>query len=483
MSTSAHVDGRVVSSRGASARSQRSTPRRVAVIGGGITGLAAAKDLLAAGAAVTVFEANPRLGGQLHAVDVAGHALDVGAESMFTAAPSPLALVEELGLDDQLVGASAGTTWIWGDRGLRRLPDGFTPAGPTRLWPMLSARALSPKGMIRAAGEALVPASDTSQDVAVGDFLQRRFGREVVDGLVDPLLGGLHAGDVRRLSLRSATPQLAALAAQHRSLLLRRRPKARTGPTFVTLTGGMHTLIAYLAAQLERAGADLHVGAAIERLERDGARIGLRTDAGPAGRFDAVVLAVPAAVAARLTGTASPTAAQVLRQLRTASVAVAAFAYPRSVATTSTLANGTGVLVPSHRGRLLKAATFLSTKWPHHADGEHVYVRASAGRVDDTRAWQLDDDRLAERLHADLADATGVDIEPSAARVHRWAATMPQLEVGHAERLATVDHALAQDLPNVALAGAPYHGPGIAACLRSAASAAAALAPAAQERR
>lgn len=482
MPTSAHVGGEVVSSPGLPLRPERTVPRRVAVIGGGISGLAAAKDLLAAGAAVTVFDADTRLGGQLQAVEVAGHPMDVGAESMFTAAPGPLALVEELGLEDQLVGANAGTTWIWGDRGLRRLPDGFTPAGPTRLWPMLSARVLSPTGMVRAAGEALVSASDLSQDVAVGDFLERRFGREVVDGLVDPLLGGLHAGDVRRLSLRSATPQLAALAARHRSLLLRRRPKPGTGPAFVTLTGGMSTLVAHLAAQLERDGADLQVGTAVERLERDGSGTRLHSDAGPAGRFDAVVLAVPAAVAGRLTGTASPTAAQVLRQLRTASVAVAALAYPRSAATTSTLATGTGVLVPSHRGRLLKAATFLSTKWPHHADGDHVYVRASAGRADDTRAWQLDDDTLVDHLHADLAEATGLDVEPSDARVHRWAATMPQLEVGHADRLAAVEHALAQDLPNVALAGAPYHGPGIAACLRSGASAAAALVPTSQER-
>ncbi len=482
MPTSAHVGGEVVRSEDPSSEPQRTVPRRVAVIGGGISGLAAAKDLLASGAAVTLFDADARLGGQLHAVEVAGHQVDVGAESMFTAAPGPLALVEELGLGDRVVGANAGTTWIWSDRGLRRLPDGFTPAGPTRLWPMLSARVLSPRGMVRAAGEALVPTTDATQDVAVGDFLQRRFGREVVDGLVDPLLGGLHAGDVRRLSLRSATPQLAALAARRRSLLLRRRPRAGAGPVFVTLIGGMHTLVSRLAEHLERDGADLQVGTGIERLERDSGRTRLHSDAGPAGSFDAVVLAVPAAVAARLTGAASPLAAEVLRQLRAASVAVAALAYPRSAATTSTLATGTGVLVPSHRGRLLKAATHLSTKWAHHAEGDHVYVRASAGRADDTRAWELDDDTLVDRLHADLAEATGLDVEPSAARVHRWPATMPQLEVGHAGRLATAERALAQDLPNVALAGAPYHGPGIAACLRSAAAAAAAVVPTTQER-
>ena len=482
MSTSAHVGASVISASEASPDPRRTGSRRVAVIGGGISGLAAAKYLIAAGADVTVFDADARLGGQLHAVEVAGHQVDVGAESMFTAAPGPLALVDELGLGDRLVAANAGTTWIWGDRGLRRLPQGFTPAGPTRLWPMLSARVLSLRGMIRAAGEALVPTTDTTQDVAVGDYLERRFGREVVDGLVDPLLGGLHAGDVRRLSLRSATPQLAALTSQHRSLLLRRRPRPGAGPAFVTLTGGMHTLVARLAERLRQDGVDLQVGTAIERLERDGRRTRLHTDAGPAGSFDAVVLAVPAAVAARLTGTASPAAAEVLRQLRTASVAVAALAYPRSAAATSTLATGTGLLVPSHRGRLLKAATHLSTKWPHHADGDHVYVRASAGRVDDTRAWELDDATLADRLHADLAAATGLDVEPAAARVHRWAATMPQLEVGHADRLAAVERALAQDLPDVALAGAPYHGPGIAACLRSAATAASDLVTATQER-
>ena len=465
----------------------------VAVVGAGIAGLTAARALAAEGARVTVLEASSSVGGQLDEVEIAGHRVDVGAESVFTAAPGPLELIEELGLGDRLVAANEATTWIWTERGLRPLPAGFTPAGPTRLRPVLGARVLSPAGLLRAGLEPLMPAAGRDEgDIAVGEYLQRRFGREVVDRLVDPLLGGLHAGDVRRLSLRAATPQLAALAGRHRSLLLRRRPPARTGPAFVTLADGMASLPRRLAAALDDGpvdgghGADGGAGgdsgnvevvldAPVTGLRRTGARTRVTTADGRDLSFDAVVLAVPAKRAAGLLEHASPAAAAALGELRAASVAVAVLAYPVAAADTPAIAQGTGMLVPSRRGRLLKAATFLSTKWPHHAAATtgQVLVRASAGRADDGRASYLDDDALVERLHAELCEATGLTLEPTDVVVRRWPATMPQLEVGHHDRMERIRGALARDLPGATVAGAAYAGPGLSACLRSADGAAA----------
>lgn len=452
---------------------------RVAVIGAGITGLVAARQLAAAGAQVTVIEQADRVGGQLQAATVAGHRVDVGAESVFTAAPGPLELIEELGLADELVGARRATTWIWTRRGLRALPEGFTPAGPSRLGPVLRSRVLSPAGMLRAGLEPLLPAARDRGDLAVGEYLERRFGREVVDRLVDPLLGGLHAGDVRRLSLEAATPQLAALAAQHRSLLLRRRPAPSTGPMFVTLTSGMGTLTSQLAATTP--GIELQLATEVTQVERVGGTLQLSLTGGRRLGVDGVVVATPANIAARLLSEGSPTAAGELEQLRAASVVVTALAYPAAAAEVPAIAQGTGVLVPSTNPQLLKAATFLSTKWPHHQQSGHVLIRASAGRAGDDRAIQLDDDRLVAQLHRELAEATGLSAAPVDATVRRWPATMPQLEVGHHARLATIHSALTRDLPGVVVAGAPYHGPGLSSCLRSAATAATTLASALEE--
>jgi protoporphyrinogen/coproporphyrinogen III oxidase len=436
----------------------------VAVVGAGLTGLAAARRLAGSGARVTVVETEERVGGQLHTIELAGRRIDVGAEAAFTAAPGPLQLVAELGLAEQVLPAASGTTWIWTHRGLRRLPAGFGPAGPSRLWPVLSSRVLSLRGILRAGLEPLLPATEVDDTLDVGTYLERRFGREVTDRLVDPLLGALHAGDVRRLSLTAATPQLAALARRHRSLLLGRRRPTPTGPAFVTLRGGMATLPRRMAQTLPP--GTIRLGTRVRHVERaGGGRVRLHLDGEPALEVDAVVLTLPARAAATVTEGASPRAAGILRQLRAASVSVGVLAYPRGAAVPAL--HGTGMLVPSDRGRLLKAATFVTSKWPHQDDGDQVLVRVSAGRADDDRAVTMDDDELVGRLHDELCEATGLAVAPLASHVRRWPATVPQLEVGHQARLIDLRLALDQDVPGVVVAGAPYDGPGVAACLRS----------------
>ncbi len=442
----------------------------VVVVGAGISGVAAARDLATRGASVTVLEARDRVGGQLHAVEVGGRPVDVGAEALFTAAPEPLDLITELGLDDEVVAAERGTTWIASQRGLRPLPAGFGPAGPTSLWPMVASRVLSPLGMVRAGLEPLVPAARSDVDVSVGGYLGRRFGRELTEQLVDPLLGGLHSGDVGRLSLRAATPQLAALADRHRSLLLRRRSKPSSGPAFVSLRGGLASLPRLLLRSLD--GVEVRLASTVAAIEpAPGTRSRVHTVDGVTLDADAVVLALPAAAAGRVVAASSPSAAAELACLRAASVAVAVLAFPGVAAATPALA-GTGLLVPSGQGYLLKAATFLSSKWPHHADQGRVLVRVSAGRAGDDRAMELDDGALVERLVDELRALTGLGQDPEAVHVHRWPSTMPQLEVGHHERLERATGALRRDLPGVVLAGAPYHGPGLSACIRSGARAA-----------
>lgn len=436
--------------------------RRAVVIGGGAAGIAAARRLTAASVQVTLLEAAPQLGGCVRTVEFAGTRVAAGAEALHTASPGPLKLVAELGLGDHVVAAGAGPTWIAVDGRLRRLPAGVGPAGPTRLRPLLGARLLTPAGMLRAALEPLMPQTTLDRDRAVGDVLQQRFGREVVDRIVDPLLGGLHAGDVRRLSLEAATPMLAGLLHRHRSVLLARRGRTPAAPHgFVTLHGGLDRLFTAAGDQFT---GDLRLStearAIIEvRMPAGRYRVETNAEALPA---DIVVVAVPPRPAERLLPRLAPGTSPILRRMRAASVSVALLAYPAAFAGLPALA-GTGILVPSSAQRLLKAATFLSTKWPH-LSSPHVLVRASAGRADDPRAGHLDDDELVLHLTRDLEALVGLPGAPIDHRVVRWQHAMPQLEVGHRGRLSDLRAALP---PGVSVAGAAYDGVGIASALRS----------------
>ncbi len=441
----------------------------VVVLGGGAAGIAAARQLAGAGAHVTLLEAGPRIGGCVRTVDFRGDAVDVGAEALFTAAPEPLKLVADLGLTDDLVASRPGPTWIASPRSLRPLPPGVGPAGPTRLRPLLSSRLLGPAGLARAAMEPLVPSTTTAGDPSVGEVLAHRFGHQVVDRIVDPLLGGLHAGDVHRLSLDAATPHLAGLLGRHRSILLAtRRRGAASLHGFVTLQGGLGRLFDVAA---ERFVGDLRTGVPARSLVdtgRSSGRYRVETDTGDI-HADAVVVTVPAHSAGHVLGSLDPQVVPALAAVRAASVAVALLAYPLREADRPTL-RGTGVLLPSTAGRLLKAATFVTTKWPHLSP-DHVLVRASAGRADDLRATQLGDDELVDALARDLVEVAGFDGAPLDHRVVRWDHAMPQLEVGHRQRIDHVRAGLAPH-PGVALAGASYDGVGVASAVRSGTAAA-----------
>lgn len=446
---------------------------RVGIVGGGISGLTTAMHLADAGAEVTVLEADERVGGQIHSRSLSGHDLDVGAEALHTAAPEVPALLGRLQLEGEVVEARGGATWLAGPRGLRALPEGVGPAGPTRIWPVATSGILSPAGLLRAALEPLMPDSRPEGDTAVGDYLAGRFGHEVSERLVDPLLGNLHAGDIHRLSMRAATPMLDRAARRHRSLVLGRRGTGGGPPlSFVTVQGGLRRITEALAAD-DR--ITVRRSSPVERVERRPGGYRLHGPAGEATEVDAVVLAVPAAVAARLTAPLDPVAGELLSGIVTASVATVVVGYRRDDIARHERFAGTGLLLPSSSEHLLKAATFLSSKWPHLATAEPFLVRLSAGRAGDDRLGQLDDAELLTRLQADLADVTGLDASPVTAPatslLQRWDHTMPQLEVGHTERITEVRRRLA-DGHRIALAGAPYDGIGISSCLRSARAAA-----------
>jgi oxygen-dependent protoporphyrinogen oxidase len=450
--------------------------RHVAVVGGGIAGLAAAHELASADVDVTVLEASARVGGKIRSEPFAGATLDTGPDAFLARRPEAVALCEELGVADELVAPATTAASVWSRGRVRPLPAGLVLGVPTDVGALARSGILSPWGTARAALEPLLPGSALpgDRDEAVGALVRRRLGGEAAARLVDPLLGGINAGDTDRLSLEATAPQLTGAARSGRSLVRRLRssaPATGEGPLFLTPAGGLQRLVQALAARLRERGARLETGA--EATALDPADGGYRLRAG--GRSvtaDGVVLAVPAGAAAGLLASCLPSVAATMAAVEHASVVLVALAYAPGDAGAL---RGSGFLVPRPERRLMTACTFTSSKWAHLARPERVLLRVSAGRAGDDRAMAMDDDDLVARVRVELRSALGITATPREVRVTRWPASFPQYAPGHVRRMDVAAQVLRSALPGVGLAGAALGGIGVPACIGSGRAAARAV--------
>ncbi len=453
------------------------TPR-VAVVGGGIAGLAAAlrlRERLGADAALTVIDQATRLGGKLHTGELAGVRVETGAESFLVRDPdggtSPaVALAERVGLGDAL-------------RHPQRVPAALAVGG--RLLPIPSRTLMGVPADPAALGDVAVPAPGADpdeglpllgmdQDISVGTLVRLRLGDQIVDRLVDPLLGGVYAGRADDLSLAATVPTLAAACRANSTLAgavaaaldQSARP---AGPIFATIDGGMSRLVDAVA---RASRARLRLGQPVRELHRTHTSYQLTvgsTREPEVLEVDALVLAVPAAPAARLLTGISPGAAGEIAELDYASVALVSLLVPGSTA----LPELSGFLVPATEGYAVKALTIFSTKWAHLDTRGYAVLRASVGRYRDTAVLQHPDEDLIALVRAELgALLPGGLPEPVAAGVTRWGGALPQYAPGHLARVARARAALADESvalsgESLALAGAAYDGVGIPACVRS----------------
>ncbi|MDH6606674.1 oxygen-dependent protoporphyrinogen oxidase [Streptomyces sp. SAI-208] len=444
---------------------------QVVVIGAGIAGLAAAHRLAQRGARVTVLEASERVGGKLLPGEIAGARVDLGAESMLARRPEAVALAREVGLGERLQPPATATASIWTRGALRPMPKGHVMGVPGTAEAL--SGVLSEEGLARIAQDAGLPRTEIGDDVAVGEYVAARLGREVVDRLVEPLLGGVYAGDAYRISMRSAVPQLFQVAKTHTSLTegvreIQARTAAgrQTGPVFMGVEGGVGTLPPAVADAVRAEGGEIVTGAPVTELRREPSG-GWRVVTGDRVRHaDAVIVAVPAAAAARLLRAEAPEAADELDTVEYASMALVTLAYRRS---DTALPAGSGFLVPPVDGRTIKASTFASQKWGWIADEnpDVVVLRTSVGRYGETEILERDDADLVDVSRHDLRAATGLDATPLETRVTRWTDGLPQYPVGHHARVARIREHVAK-LPGLAVCGAPYDGVGIPACIASA---------------
>ncbi|MFG1644846.1 protoporphyrinogen oxidase [Amycolatopsis sp. NPDC049252] len=457
--------------------------KRVAVVGAGVSGLTAAyrlRRLLGDDVEIVVFEKTRTPGGKLRTAELAGVPYDVGAEAFLVRRPEMLGLVRELGLD--VVHPTGARAKIHAGGTVTGLPPGTVMGVP--------ASAESVAGVLSEAGRRAVEAEASlpelrlpGGDVPLGPLLRERFGDELVDRLVDPLLGGVYAGGADGLGLRATMPGLAAAVAAGAGSLTAAAASQlpaspSTAPVFGTVPGGLGTVIDRLT---ERSGADLRAGLPVCDIERHGTgRWRLRIGAAPTAHApaentvdaDAVVLAVPAPSARRLLADLVPAASAAFGEVELASMAVVALALPQGteLPAASGILIGQGERDASGVPYASKAFTFSSRKWAHFGTGP-VLVRGSVGRFGELGALKADDVELVRVVRDDLARLTGVTAEPVETLVTRWGGGLPQYGTGHLERVERIEKAIAE-VPGLAVAGATLHGVGLPACVATAEAAA-----------
>jgi oxygen-dependent protoporphyrinogen oxidase len=451
--------------------------KRIAIIGGGISGLSAAfalekQRLAGASLEYVLFESSPRFGGVLVSERVDGCLIEAGPDSFLTEKPWASDLCREVGLGDQLMGSndSDRKTYILVKGKLVAIPDGLMFMVPTKITPTVLSPLFSARTKLRMAREWFHPPQKASADETVASFVERHYGSEMVDRLTDPLLSGIYGGEASQLSVRAVLPRFVEMEAAHgslgRGMLAARsklahasKPPAR--PLFTSLKNGMQQMVDAILARLPASVPQSST--LVQQLQpQKGSWV---VSAGYASdQFDAVIVATPTHAAAELLGMASTELASQLRGILYTSSVTVNLGYDRSVR--ASLPPGFGFLVPRSEGKRMLAATFVHNKFPHRAPEDRALLRCFIGGARDEEVLRTPDEEIVRMVREDLRQIIKLTADPLFARVYRWKGAMAQYGVGHLERLQRIE-TLLQQLPSLALAGNGYRGIGVPDCVRS----------------
>jgi protoporphyrinogen/coproporphyrinogen III oxidase len=436
--------------------------REVVVIGGGIAGLAATYELRRRGVNVLLVDSSERLGGVVRTDRFDGWVIDGGPDALLTQKRAAVALCGELGLTDRLVSTLLPrTAYVLRGGRLHAIPEGSFLGFPVRARALAASSLFSAGGKLRMACEVVIPRSDDDEDESIASFVRRRFGQEAVDYLAEPLLAGIHAGDVERLSIRALFPRLVDAERQSGSIIrafraLRMRPSAQGA--FVSLPGGIGELVDALADTIPR--ERVMTGARITDLRHAGTYM-LDTPRGPVGAR-AVILAVPAYTAGGILRGVHTGLAALCEEISYASTATVAFGYSRDQIAHPM--RGSGFVVPRIERSPLLAATWVTSKWPHRAPEGHVLLRAFLGGGRDPHRLDQTDDELIQLAREALSEVMGISGPPLFSRLFRWTNQSPQYEVGHLRRVAAIDEHLVR-FPGLFVTGSGFRAIGIPDCI------------------
>jgi oxygen-dependent protoporphyrinogen oxidase len=456
-------------------RSRR--PASIGIIGGGITGLSAALRIteLDPACRLTLWEASARLGGVVSTIHEEGYQVEQSADNFITTVPWGIDLCKRLGLASELVHTNAAyrQTFVVRRGRLHKLPDGFLMMAPTRLWPLAVTPLLSPWGKLRAAWEYFLPPRLGDDDESMAQFVRRRLGREVFERLVEPLVSAVYAADMERLSLLATLSQFREMEVQYGSLIRAMRARmasAKTAPAqsgarysmFVTPRAGLSSMVHAIAGRLPQGVVRLQQP--VERIERCEGQWRVFTAAGQPESCDALIVATPAHVAARLVRPVAPELAADLASIEHSGSAVLSVAYERTQI--AHRLDGMGAVVPAIEHSPILACSFSSQKYGHRTPEGRVLLRVFAGGARRPELAAMDADELEPLLLDELAKLLGIRGAPVYRNLARWPAAMPQYHVGHRELVARIE-ARTATLAQLELAGNAFHGVGLPHCIHS----------------
>ncbi len=447
---------------------------RVAVVGGGVAGLAAAHRLgeIAPSLQVNLFEAGDRLGGALHTQHHAGYLLELGADNFITNVPWGIELCRRLGIDEQLLPTrlSQRRAMVVRRRKLVPVPAGFHLLQPTRLASIVRSPLLSWAGKLRMLAEALIPRARGTADESLASFARRRLGREAFERLVQPLAAGIYTADAERLSMQAALPRFLEMERQFGGLIRAGRQGNSDAPDssgarygmFVAPRGGMASIVDALAARLPP--ETVRLNSPVREIKPAEGGSWQVTSGGQSARFEAVIMAAPAQAAAGLTAGFDAELAASLHEIAYAGSAIVLLGYRREQIAHPL--DSFGFVVPAIERRGILAGSFSSVKFEGRAPEGRVLIRVFLGGAERPDQLELDDDALRRIAIGELAELLGAAGEPELTRVARWPRSMPQYYVGHVQLVERIE-GLAARYATLALSGNAYHGVGVPNCIQS----------------
>jgi oxygen-dependent protoporphyrinogen oxidase len=443
------------------------------IVGGGIAGLATAFALNECGGEFLLVESTARWGGKITTAYEGGFTVEGGPDSFITQKTAGIELCRKLGLEDQLVGSNSGkaaATFILSGGELHAMPEGMMLMAPTMVLPFLRSRLISWPGKIRAGMEILIPRKRGDGDESLAGFVRRRLGNELLNKIAGPLMGGIHAADPERLSLKSTFPMFLEIERKYGSLLLgmMKRPKrpavpgAKRPSMFMTLRGGLQQLTETLVAQLP--ASSLRASCGVTAVQRDGNRYRVELSDGSSVIADDVVFATPSYLSAELVRSVDARLADQLAAIRYVSTATVSLGFRRSEVKHPL--QGAGFIVPKSEGRRITACSWSSVKFEHRAPEDCVLLRVFIGGALSEELAEQDEEALAKIAREELREILGIDATPVLVKAYRWPRANPQYDLGHEQRLVEIERTLA-NLPGLHVVGAAYRGAGIPDCIQS----------------